>query len=487
MHPVDLGAAGHAPDPEPYSPAVGDSVVLAPFVELFGSERTCSCVRVDVDAETVSRFCGKAVEPHCFFSVLGSCCGDGRVGTVVCTAPLASPYIGTDSDSVRRESVVDVLVRLEKGPANLVGRWCCWYAADDVSVISRAAFTASGSDKALSGGSHAAALEADDAAAAPFARGPVPALATPSLEMLEIPSATYRRLFALAAQHGHAERARALLEHLDAHGAGEHRRGRENHPSLAIATAAAAGHTAVVEVLLESAWLLPSSLGEAAAAAARLGFDDVLQLLYTDPRTPMPSLWPLQDRAFYEIARRTHSIFALRLMLSDPHCRVNGTYPNYDNGKPLRCAAAYGFLDGLDALLSDPRVDPTAYRTDVLRFAAHNDELACVERLLEDPRIDVYADACGAEALRHAVTLRHSAVVERLLLDHRLARLGGAGRGVSSQSLTARAAAMAWARRRAVVYARLGAAQGRRAAGAMAQPVSCDAPASTSGAAEASK
>lgn len=57
-------------------------------------------------------------------------------------------------------------------------------------------------------------------------------------------------------------------------------------------------------------------------------------------------------------------------------------------GVPLRLAATHGWLEVVDRLLADPRIDPTADNNAALMWAIDKGHTPIALRLLADPRID---------------------------------------------------------------------------------------------------
>ncbi len=81
-------------------------------------------------------------------------------------------------------------------------------------------------------------------------------------------------------------------------------------------------------------------------------------------------------------------------------------------------AACSGDLAAVDRLLADPRVDPAAGDNFAVRFAALYGHVAVVDRLLADPRVDPAAS--NNQAVRGAASWGYAAVVDRLLADLRV-------------------------------------------------------------------
>jgi hypothetical protein len=98
--------------------------------------------------------------------------------------------------------------------------------------------------------------------------------------------------------------------------------------------------------------------------------------------------------------------------------------PSADDNYAVRLAAQNGHLAVVERLLQDERVDPSADNNDAVRMAARNGHLAVVDRLLEDDRVDV-AVAIQSLASRTPQTTRVSRTLDRDL--HCAARFGAAG------------------------------------------------------------
>ena len=78
----------------------------------------------------------------------------------------------------------------------------------------------------------------------------------------------------------------------------------------------------------------------------------------------------------------------------------------------------YGYVNIVERLLEDKRVDPSANDNYAIQLASSNGYLQVVERLLEDKRVEPSAD--DNYAIKLAFLHRHLYVVERLLEDERV-------------------------------------------------------------------
>ena len=127
-------------------------------------------------------------------------------------------------------------------------------------------------------------------------------------------------------------------------------------------------------------------------------------------------------------------------------------------------AARGGNLAEVDRLLSDARVDPAADNNGAIRLAAScihsEDSLAMVNRLLDDHRVNPAAD--DNNAIRMAAQSGRLDVVERLLLEpavvacllpEHVVRDAAVYRRVLPARVVAALADRSWARRRAAVLA----------------------------------
>jgi hypothetical protein len=92
--------------------------------------------------------------------------------------------------------------------------------------------------------------------------------------------------------------------------------------------------------------------------------------------------------------------------------------PSANDNYAVRLAAKNDQLAVVERLLQDKRVDPSARNNDAVRQAARNGHLAVVERMLQDPCVDPSAD--DNDAVRWAAGRSHLAVVDRLLRDERV-------------------------------------------------------------------
>jgi hypothetical protein len=105
--------------------------------------------------------------------------------------------------------------------------------------------------------------------------------------------------------------------------------------------------------------------------------------------------------------------------LSSNDCyKTSASIRRPDNNYAVRLAAENGQLAIVDRLLQDKRVDPSADNNYAVRLAAENGHLAVVDRLLQDKRVDPSANANWA--VRFAAEFGHLAVVDRLLKDDRV-------------------------------------------------------------------
>jgi ankyrin repeat protein len=89
-----------------------------------------------------------------------------------------------------------------------------------------------------------------------------------------------------------------------------------------------------------------------------------------------------------------------------------------DLGEALSIAAEMGFTDAVKLLLSDSRVDPSAYDNIALCSAAGDGHIEIVKLLLSDSRLDL--SARDNDALRYAARNGHTEIVKLLLSDSRV-------------------------------------------------------------------
>ena len=92
--------------------------------------------------------------------------------------------------------------------------------------------------------------------------------------------------------------------------------------------------------------------------------------------------------------------------------------PSADDNFAVRWAARNGHLTIVQRLLQDERVDPSARDNFAVRWAAENGHLAVVERLMQDERVDPSDN--DNYAIQCASYNGHLAVVKRLLQDERV-------------------------------------------------------------------
>jgi DNA-binding protein YbaB len=104
---------------------------------------------------------------------------------------------------------------------------------------------------------------------------------------------------------------------------------------------------------------------------------------------------------------------AVKFLLSDS--RVD---PSAWDNIALRNAAEAGRVESLKLLLSDSRVDPSAEDNEALKDAAMNGHTEIVKLLLSDSRVDPSAE--DNEALINAATDGHVEIVKLLLSNSRL-------------------------------------------------------------------
>ena len=92
--------------------------------------------------------------------------------------------------------------------------------------------------------------------------------------------------------------------------------------------------------------------------------------------------------------------------------------PAADGNYAIQCASRNGHLAVVELLLADNRVDPAANDNYAIRYASGNGHLAVVELLLADSRVDPAAH--DNDAIQCASSNGHPAVVELLLADSRV-------------------------------------------------------------------
>ena len=95
--------------------------------------------------------------------------------------------------------------------------------------------------------------------------------------------------------------------------------------------------------------------------------------------------------------------------------------PSVGDNQAIRMAAAHGFTNAVNILLSDGRVDPSAKNNYAILFASSNGNTDAVRLLLSDHRIDV--SVCGSHALQMACTNKHVQTLKVLLADARIEHL----------------------------------------------------------------
>ena len=90
-----------------------------------------------------------------------------------------------------------------------------------------------------------------------------------------------------------------------------------------------------------------------------------------------------------------------------------GVDPSYDNNYAIRFASSHGNLAVVDRLLKDPRVDPSAkinYANYAIRFASFNGHFLVVDRLIQSSVYDSYVAVPAVEKYKEILTILRSAI-----------------------------------------------------------------------------
>ena len=92
--------------------------------------------------------------------------------------------------------------------------------------------------------------------------------------------------------------------------------------------------------------------------------------------------------------------------------------PSAEDNRALRGASLHGHLSVVDRLLQDPRVDPSAEDNHAIQLASKNGYIEIVKRLWRDPRVDPSAQ--NNHALQLASMYGHLEIVKLLMIDKRV-------------------------------------------------------------------
>jgi len=176
--------------------------------------------------------------------------------------------------------------------------------------------------------------------------------------------------------------------------------------NAAIRRAADKGHAAMVKLLMSDPRVNPADLDNYAIQSASVqGHADVVKLLLTDKRVdPNPGLI-----SPFTLAMRENHLDVVKVLLEDS--RVNPAEGNF----ALGYASQYGFVEIVELLLNQPKVDPTSNDNFAIRMASQHGRTEVVKLLLEDGRADPSVD--NNYPIRMAAENGHTKIVKLLLED----------------------------------------------------------------------
>lgn len=221
-----------------------------------------------------------------------------------------------------------------------------------------------------------------------------------------------------AAMFGHANIAKKLLDHTNAHGAGFneaflHSVSRQHpditkeflpyvNPSLGVIAGAFLGSMKTVKTFLGRGGNPLEYKSEALHQSARMGWDDIFDLLLplSDPKAE-------QSRALISAAGHGHAGMVKKLLpISDTQTK---------NGAALYHAAAGGHAEIVELLL--PHSKPKKAKSLALQEAAKNGHAACVELLLAGSNIDEAKKQLAIRRKHDAIALIDSLSQSSILLN----------------------------------------------------------------------
>ena len=127
-------------------------------------------------------------------------------------------------------------------------------------------------------------------------------------------------------------------------------------------------------------------------------------ILKAEPRSRIPVCWLIRAAKTGNMAMLTHMLDVKQAFVRNEHHLA------------VCQAAKYNQPDCLRVLLDDPlgRFDPSWAKNDALACAAMEGNMACLQLLLNDPRVAPYD--CDNRALAYAADAGHEPVVDALLM-----------------------------------------------------------------------
>ena len=175
-----------------------------------------------------------------------------------------------------------------------------------------------------------------------------------------------------AAQNGRSEIVRLLLE--------DGRSDPSVRGNLAIRWACQNGHVETVKVLLQDGRSDPSAERDYAIQfASEFGHADVVELLLKDSRVNPAA----NDNASLKVACRKGFTRIVKLLLTSGHPSVD---PSAENDFCIVNASRNGYLDIVQMLLRDQRVNPSAQNNSAYKWAQHNRHKQVMHCLTKDSR-----------------------------------------------------------------------------------------------------
>jgi ankyrin repeat protein len=180
------------------------------------------------------------------------------------------------------------------------------------------------------------------------------------------------------------------------------------------------GSLKLVRLLLNNPRVDPSALQQEALRMACDGcYIDVVKLLLDHPLVS-----PKETLFTFKTSKRTMRSLGALYIVCEKGCvqlvqmLLPHIDPSHQNQAALRAAVRLGHTQVVELLLNDPRVDPSAENQDAIITACQHGWQQIVELLLSHPRVD--PSVAEQTPLRLAAHRGHEGIVKRLLLDSRV-------------------------------------------------------------------